>query len=118
MDQRLFIDALKSVGFTSLNFTNPDSTFQFYALSRLWSDIETAMVHSIPVVHLAPEPLRAGDVYKTLTGDQLGQTNAAVYHEDLRTKYDDIWKGERGYIQGRESVLREIVAFDRERVRP
>lgn len=114
-DRGLLIDELKNVGFTSLNFTNADSTFQFYGLSRLWSDIEIIRSHGIPIVHLVPEPLRAGDVYEILTGEQFGQTSAAVYHEDVRSKYAGIWRGERGYIQDRKSVVRELTAFDRER---
>lgn len=105
--------ALFDVGFTALNFTHADSTFQYYGLGRLWSDIERTISHDLPVMHLAPEPLRAADVYGALTGQDLTVRTAPLYHEDMRTLHSALWGGPAGYIQSGRDVLTELGAFYR-----
>lgn len=103
--------ALFEVGFTALDFTHADSTFQYYGLNRLWSDIGRAVSHDLPVMHLAPEPLRAADVYGALTGQDLTSRTAPLYHEDMRTLHSGLWGGPPGYIQSGRDVLSELGAF-------
>ncbi|MDG3438846.1 NAD-dependent epimerase/dehydratase family protein [Nitrospirillum amazonense] len=109
----LLVDAMRTAGFTALNFTNPDSSYQYYGLARLWSDIGVVIRNELPVVHLAPEPLRAGDIYQFVTGHSFSGTDAATYHEDMKTLHADLLGGSRGYIQDRASVLSDISTFFR-----
>lgn len=103
--------ALEGAGFTALNFTNADSTFQYYNLGHLWRDIERVIAHDLPLMHLAPEPLSAGEVYAALTGKELQSRSAALYHEDMRTRHSAIWGGPDGYISPRAAVLADLKAF-------
>ena len=105
---------MQSVGFTALDFTNAGSTFQFYGLARLWGDIRRAIDNELPLAHLAPEPLRAGEVYRALIGEEMETRSAALYHEDMRTRHATIWGGTDGYISGRADVLAALRAFYRE----
>lgn len=110
-DREALIRALKAVGFTAANFTNADSTFQFYALADLWSDIDVAKKNGLQVMHLAPEPLRAGDVFRELTGEDFDVRTATVYHEDMRTIHAKLWHQPKSYIRDRTSVLTGLKAF-------
>ena len=101
-----------TLGFSALNFTDHRSRFQFYNLSRLWDDIRTAREHHIRLLHLATEPVSAGEVYEHLTGDKFSNeldTPPACY--DFRTKYDTLFSGENGYICDRMTVMNEIREF-------
>lgn len=109
--RNLLTGALTEIGFTALNFTNADSTFQYYGLARLWKDIERVIAHDLPLMHLAPEPLSAGEVYATLTGKELHSRSAALYHENMRTRHAAIWGGPEGYISRRSEVLADLKSF-------
>ena len=117
-DRTLLTEALFAVGFTALNFTNADSTFQYYGIDRLWSDICIAIDNALPVVHLAPEPLRACDVHEALTGQSFEARTAPIYHEDMRTRHASHWKSEGVYLRDAGSVLRDLVTFHRKRATP
>jgi len=106
--------ALQKAGFTATNFTHADSVFQFYALSRLWSDIGVVLNNDVALVHLAPEPLRAGDVFRTLTGAAFESRTAAVYREDMRSMHTHLWNRTGAYIEDRQSVLANLKAFHEE----
>lgn len=102
----------ESLGFSALNFTDCRSRFQFYNLSRLWDDIQVAKKNEIRLLHLATEPVSAGEVYEFLKGEQFSvkmDTPPACY--DFRTVYSDLFGGQDGYICGRETVLQEIREF-------
>ena len=75
-----------SLGFSALNFTDHRSRFQFYNLARLWDDIRTARLEDLRLLHLATEPVSAGEVYEYLTGQKFNNemdTPPACY--DFRT---------------------------------
>ncbi|QTL03811.1 hypothetical protein J5J86_00020 [Aquabacter sp. L1I39] len=110
-ERTMLTTALFNLGFTALNFTHADSTFQYYGLGRLWSDVERVISQDVPLIHLAPEPLRAADVYHALTGKDLTARSGHPYHEDMRTLHSKAWGGPDGYIQSRHDVLSEIDVF-------
>ncbi|WP_334175133.1 hypothetical protein [Pseudoxanthobacter sp.] len=110
--------ALSAAGATALAFTNPGSTFQYYGLAGLWDDIGRAIAHDLPVLHLAPEPLMAGDICRALTGSDQPATAAPLYHEDMRTAYSQIWDGPPGYIRSKAAVMADLKAFCEKARRP
>ena len=102
----------RSLGFSALNFTDSRSRFQFYNLARLWDDLQKARRNNIRLLHLATEPVSAGELYEYLTGEQFDNkldTPPACY--DFRTAHDTLFGGRNGYICGRETVLEEIREF-------
>ena len=103
--------ALFAAGFTALDFTHADSRYQYYGLARLWDDIGRVIDHEIGVMHLAPEPVGAGEVYAALTGQALESRSAPLYREDMRTRHAGLWDGPPGYIQSRAEVLAALKAF-------
>lgn len=104
-------DALEEAGASSLDLTHADSTYQFYGLTRLWQDMQLAIELDLPLVHLAPEPLRAGEVYRALTGKPFEKRAAGIYREDMRTQHSAAWHGPAGYMQNGTEVLRDLQQF-------
>jgi hypothetical protein len=100
------------VGFSALNFTDSRAEYQFYNLAYLGEHIQLAVLHNIPLLHLATEPLSAATIYRTVKGSEfVNEISAQPPKYDFRTKYADLLGGKNGYVFGKEQVLREIVEF-------
>ncbi|WFU84470.1 hypothetical protein QA645_17560 [Bradyrhizobium sp. CIAT3101] len=104
-------DALFDAGFSAVHFTHADSTFQYYGLDRLWRDIEVVVANELPIVHLAPEPLRARDIHQTLTGRPFDGRTAPLYHEDMRTRHATLWDAKDPYLVNSAGVLHDLKIF-------
>lgn len=102
----------KKLGFTALNFTDSRNVYQFYPLSRLWNDIETALDAGIRLWHPATEPVSAGELYQFLTGGSfINEISQKPVFYDYRTKYDSLFGGSRGYLMTKQEVLEDIKKF-------
>ena len=102
------------LGFTSLNFTDSRSTFQFYDLSRLYQDIMTALDAGIKIFNPATEPVSSGELYRAVEGCGFDNKLAAgpVFY-DYRTVYDSLFGGSRGYLTDKEDVICKVTEFVR-----
>ncbi|MBR1391641.1 MAG: NAD(P)-dependent oxidoreductase [Lachnospiraceae bacterium] len=104
--------AFKRLGFSALNFTDSRSRYQFYNLSHLWYDTQTALDAGITLWHPATEPVSAGELYHFLTGEDFVnelKCTPAVY--DYRTIHAELFGGKDGYIRNKAQVLKEIKEF-------
>ena len=100
------------LNFSALNFTDSRSVFQFYNLARLWEHIETVIAANIPLLHLATEPLSAGETYCEITGKAFfNELAAKPFNYDFRTKYAASFGGANGYIYNRSQVLSDLKIF-------
>ena len=100
------------LGFSALNFTDSRSTFQFYGLNRLWTDLQTALEKDLRLLHTATESVTAGEVYRFLTGREfINELDGIPARYDFRTKYAVLFGREGGYLLSREEVLKEIQEF-------
>ena len=100
------------LGFSALNFTDSRSRFQFYNLGRLWGDLQTALKNNLKLLHLATEPVTAGEVYRYLTGeDFVNELDSLPADYDFRTCHARLFGAEKDYICDRAEVLKEIGAF-------
>jgi hypothetical protein len=71
-----------------LDKINAESSFQYYDLTRLWSDIVLAMGQGLKIVHLFPEPLATGQVVdRFFPGKAIGGDAAPAAHYDYRTRH-------------------------------
>lgn len=110
--QRELKKAFGRVGFSALNFTDSRSVYQFYPLDRLWDDTQTALKNDIKLLHMATEPVSAGEVYKYLTGEEfINEIMVQPVKYDYRTIYSSKFKGIGPYILSREEILKEIKQF-------
>ena len=109
---RELAEHFKSLGFTSLLFTDSRSVYQFYPLRRLWGDINTALENKLTLWHPATEPVSAAEIYKFITGAEFKNEIAAepAYY-DLRTIYAELFGGNNGYVINRSDILDQICSF-------
>lgn len=105
---------LKRIGFTALNFTDSRNVYQFYPLERLWDDLQLALKHNIYLLHMATEPVSAGELYAYLTGCSFENEILSVpVRYDFRTIYDGLYGGSNGYLIDKEQVKKQIKLFVR-----
>lgn len=115
-EKELLKNKFRSLGFSALNFTDSRSIYQFYSLSRLWDDIQTALEYNIRLWHPATEPVSAGELYEYLTGDKfVNELAGRPADYDYRTVWAEKFGGEQGYIMGKEQILENIQRFVSER---
>lgn len=105
--------AVEAVGMSSIQFTNAASRFQYYDMRRLWSDIGIGLAAEAPVVHLAPAPVAAGDIFRAVTGRAMPATEARLHAEDMRTGLAALWQRSGSYLAEPEEILVSLAAFAR-----
>ncbi len=100
-----------------LDLVHQDGQFQFYDLSRIESDVQTALAADLELVNFATEPVTTLEVARTAFGREFDNnlpTPGPRY--DLWTAHASVW-GRRGrYLASGAEVLASIRAFvERER---
>ena len=94
----------RELGFSALSFTDSRSVYQFYNLSRLWDDIQIALDNDLHLLHMATEPVSAGELFRNkLPG------NPAFYN--YRTIHAGLFGGENGYIENITEVKNAIKEY-------
>lgn len=89
-----------------------DSVYQFYDLTRLWSDISVIRRHDIDLVHLATPPVSVADVASKAFGFEFTNRpagNPARY--DFQTRHSDLFGGPAGYLHDEAELWRRLQAF-------
>lgn len=105
--ETILIDA----GRSSLGFTNPNSEFQYYDMDGLSSDIARAQAAKCDLLHLAPEPVRAGTLFKYIKKHEMPEGNARLHHENMRTRHANLWQREGPYTANATEVMSAIKHF-------
>lgn len=106
-----FDEQIDKANLSAVQFTNRDTCFQYYDMTRLWSDVELAVNASLSVIHLAPAPLFAKTVYQQLTGKEMPITQARLHREDMRTNHADLWSKQGYYIMEAQEVLKRLQSY-------
>lgn len=109
--RRALEQALLEADMSSTQFHNPDTSYQYYDMTRLWADIGISRAAELNVIHLATEPLRAGDIHLELTGRTMPETGARLHREDMRTRHADLWSRQGPYLDDKGNVLRQLKSF-------
>lgn len=103
--------ALGALGATATQFHNRETTYQYYAIDRLWQDIGIALDAGHAHLHLAPEPLAAGVIHQRLTGRSMPETPARLHREDMRTRHAGLWGAQGPYQFAAADTLEQLAAF-------
>lgn len=91
---------------------NEQSTYQYYNLDHLWSDIQTALNHNLQTINIATEPIITKQLAEQCFGITLDNHSVlAPVQYDMRSKHADLFGGSNGYLYGRDIVLGEISRF-------
>ena len=102
-------------GNSALNFTNPDSIFQFYNLNRLWADTKIAFTSGLRLLHVSPAPLKAEKIYFSVKDTNMPQPsdgiNAKKYEQDMQTLHGHLWGSHNSYITQEQEIINEIKDF-------
>ena len=105
--------AVEAAGMSAVQFTNPASRFQYYDMSRLRADIGRGLAAGVPVLHLAPAPVAASEIFHAMTGRTMPDTPARLHAEDMRTGLAGLWDRSGSYIAEPGEILAAIAAFAR-----
>jgi hypothetical protein len=103
--------AITELGLSAARFTNRDSRFQYYDMTRLWADIRLCLDRGIEVIHLAPEPLVAGEIHAALTGRAMAETGASLRREDMWTRHAGLYGREGPYIASASEIMDRLRQF-------
>jgi nucleoside-diphosphate-sugar epimerase len=88
---------------------NPQSQFQWYDVTRLWADIQTAIQHNLPLVMLATEPIATGDIQTRYFPDiQIGAAASPALYYDVHTCYAKVFGGTGNYALSKAQVLDDL----------
>jgi hypothetical protein len=97
----------------------PESVFQFYPLSRLWSDLSVVLSERLPLMHLTVEGTSVADIARVAFGRELAPRRDLVpVRYDLRTVHAQRFGSSTSYLMPAADVLtamHEFVAGERAR---
>lgn len=103
-----------------MRWIDSNSKYQFYPLSRIWEDIQTALAENLTLVNLTSEPITAGELYKELIGSELPQKKDKDSKKTIVEAYDvmsihaKVFGGSEHYICKKSEIMRSIKQFAKE----
>ncbi|MGC9610779.1 MAG: NAD-dependent epimerase/dehydratase family protein [Minisyncoccia bacterium] len=114
----LFGDGLKKNAIYDLlhdnqiDLINPNSQFQFYDLTHLWSDINVVIKNDIPLMNFATQPVQMLTVVNNFFPNKkigIAAKNPVFY--DVRTKYSEIFGKTGNYIYAESEIINGLGLF-------
>jgi nucleoside-diphosphate-sugar epimerase len=83
------------------------SVYQFYDMAGVWSDLQSAYLAGLRLVHFATEPVSVAEVAREAFGRVFRQEPAGVQpaRYDFRTRHAAVFGGTGGYLYDRAEVL-------------
>ncbi|MEI7742971.1 MAG: NAD-dependent epimerase/dehydratase family protein [Chloroflexota bacterium] len=95
-----------------LDLVHAEGQFQFYALDRLWRDIQVVRRESIPVANLVTEPVSVRDVARVLTGVEFTSSPPGQPPRyDVHTDHATALGGSGPYLTSSMEVLDDLGRF-------
>lgn len=96
----------------ALDGVDSRATYQFYPMVNLWQDIAVALAASLPLVHLAAQPLSVEEVAREGFGRRFTQVlPGPVPAYDMRSRHAALWGATGAYQSGRRESLQAIRAY-------
>jgi len=95
-----------------LDWTDHRSEFQFYDLTRLWSDIELALREKLTLVNFAAAPVLVAEIARRCFEREFTNTTAnGPVRYDMRTIHAAALGGSGGYLDDADEGYRRIRHF-------
>lgn len=96
----------------ALHLTHTDSSFQFYDLRNLWKDVQIVTTASLPLINLAVEPVRAGDIARECFEIEFHNDNGKMpVRYDMQSRFAALFQGRGAYMYSSSDTLRGISEF-------
>lgn len=109
LKKNVFYDLLND---NCLEIINIASSFQYYDLGNLWSDIQRVITSKIKLVNLFTEPIASKDIIQNFfPGKKVGQKPIPEYHYDLHTQHSNLWGKDGFYVYSKDEVLEQMSKF-------
>jgi nucleoside-diphosphate-sugar epimerase len=89
-----------------LTRVNPESTFQFFDVRKIWDVIMQSWSHGISLLNVSSQPVRAQNI-ATLFGVELHSRTEVVSY-DMRSLHATHFGGSAGYLFSSEEILAGI----------
>ena len=107
------ISILEKIGFTSINFTDSRSFFQFYNLNKLSKDIKVALEKKIKKLNISSEPISAKVIAKEVFGYEMKNIikEKLPLNYNFKSKYFELFDGKNGYLYSKEEIIEDIKNF-------
>lgn len=103
------VEHLIDRGHSALQFTNPESSFQFYNIDHLYEDCEKALNIGTDMLHASVQPVKAREVAQQCFGIKLPENDkAALIKQDMKSRFAQHWEGRDGYLYTKASVLSDL----------
>ena len=96
---------------TSLQFTNSKSTFQFYNLDNLYSDILKSIEYNIYMLNICSAPISARDLMKNIFNKEFISNDAKLYNYNMKSIYSDKWENDKQYLYSEKNVYDDLREF-------
>lgn len=104
-------EELFNINETSLQFTNSESTFQFYNLDNLYNDISKSIEYNIPILNICSEPISAKDIMKNIFNREFISNNAKLYNYNIKSIYANKWGNDKEYLYNEKNIYDDLLSF-------
>lgn len=104
-------EELFNINETSLQFTNSESTFQFYNLENLYNDILKSIEYGIPVLNICSAPISSKDIMKKIFNREFISNNAKLYNYNMKSVYADKWGNDKQYLYNEKNIYDDLISF-------
>jgi hypothetical protein len=110
--ERLTLErVVTEAGFSATTFHHPETTYQYYDMTRLWADLGHATEAGLAEAHLATEPLQVARIHERLLGQLMPESGAKLHREDMHTRHADVWGRTGPYLDDAGNILDRLAAF-------
>ncbi|MGL4676062.1 MAG: NAD-dependent epimerase/dehydratase family protein [Brevinema sp.] len=96
--------------FTSLQFTNADSKFQFYNLQNLHRDITRAFTNGISELNICSEPITPKEIIKILFQKEFNCTTVYKFDYNMKSIHAHLW-GNNFYLYTQSQIFADLTEF-------
>ncbi|MEP2102686.1 MAG: NAD(P)H-binding protein [Parasphingorhabdus sp.] len=108
---KALIGAFTRENFLSTQFTNSESRFQYYNLTKLSDDINTAVQKDVDILNICSAPVQASEIHKFLTGKEFTNTAPPCVREDVRSNHATAFGSDGNYLYEKGEILDDLKRF-------
>jgi hypothetical protein len=98
--------------FSSKDFTDSRSEFQFYPLDRIWNDIVLIIKKNIKIMNLVTEPIKVSEIFFEFFKANFKNEIREDYPKyDVYTKYSKFFGNSNFYIVEKKQILDDLMIY-------